>query len=1244
MDFQKVLEALDHLIEKRVQSAAYTRMLTAIVQDIENSENNTYKVSYDNGQTITIAVSIAPNGNEIQYQKGDSVQLLQYNGIGNTNTTLYILGKSKDFTEQDWVDLDDYFSSLTVFPIDEFDTEKNFTLQDGTSVIENIKEYGSFILKAKFTVDNSNKVYNYGIKITLNFTNNIKSVEYIFDIYQMIGQPWLYQNMEQSYQQKIDDFYLPYLESITLTKFVDEGHSITISDMEISSAILNVSNDYTAMFRGSKKSVDFITDHQDNKASTTLQTIFYKNSQTFASSSCKYYWFIRDDSIAIDNEYYHKYGGIGWKCLNSYETVEYLNETPQKIFNNDIGDTLIVDQNNAPHYHNYYKCIVEYGLRIAATQEREILNLDKTNINFTLTTENTTITKLDENTILNLTLNVSGDLSILKKIGWYYQRDDEDRQHLISFENTKDTVKQYVLNVLGLNDKLGKDFTIFTCVLLGEGSVTLGQSHITIIRDLSGDFKEEIWYHDNGDSIVPPTSVNTIDGTWTKEIPSNAETKYIFAASRLVSATYQGPFGDIYCYSAHGTGPAAAQLTEFNKLTNNGKDDGLYYSQGTENKLYINASYINTGTLRVGSGNKEKFFATIEENESGEQDVRIGGFTVDTTSLNWVNPKDNTERVYLGQEGLIFGDNKFKIDPKGNITWSNDNSPVTYEAILSQLKEKDQDGIYAIKNDSGKRVSIGINASAINTGALLVGQDINNCIFYANIDNNAVKIGGFTVDNTSLQWQQEKGYVYLGQEGLKLGNNKFKIDQEGNITWGTSNPVSYDSILNNIKEKDDGIYAITDSSGTRTSIGINASAIKTGIFSISSPKDEEGNQQTIFYANATPNASNNFYIDTSFFKIKPTGEIIATEGTIGPVTINDTSLTIGEISIIKDQIKFADNAAIEKGQIGGLGQFQIYGGDTAIQFNGDPKITAYNCNFSINASGYSGLFGGWAKITFVVKLTLNQVLNKDIIFTINASLIEWPSERKRKHTICNRAVFTAAEQNESISKTVGITFDHGFYGYSAYSFQYDIAIDPFEFNGQTYSFSFNNDTKKSGSSQLDQNQEGSITVTQSYSTTITQTKIIQIKGSLIPMQNAIYDLGINSKDDTYFWNIGYIRTVTNSSDKKIKNNITLISDQLAQNLIYNLKPKQFMFNSALTPRYHYGFIAQDVEALMKNLNMTTGDNALICKSEPDQEDNENNFYSLNYIEFVPLLVSTIQSQNQRLQELESQIQEIKGEI
>lgn len=773
MDFQKVLEALDHLIEKRVESAAYTRMLTAIVQDIENSEKNTYKVSYDNGKTNTIAISIAPNGNEIQYQKGDSVQLLQYNGIGNTNTVLYILGKSKDFTDQNLIDLEDYFTSITVFPIDKFDINKKFTLQDGTSVIENIKEYGSFILKAKFTVDDSNKIYNYGIKIILNFTNDIKPVEYIFDIYQMIGQPWLYQNMEQSYQQKIDDFYLPYLKSITLTKFVDERHSITISDMEISSAILNVSNDYIAMFRGSKKSVDFITDHQDNKASTTLQTIFYKNGQTFASSSCKYYWFIRDDSIEIDSEYYHKYGSVGWKCLNSYETIEYLNETPQKIFNNNIGDTLIIDQNNAPHYHNYYKCIVEYGLRIAATQEREILNLDNTALSFNLTTDNSVITKLDENTVLNIKLDLNDSDKQVNLIKWSYQKDNtgfreyiidkgtEKELNLANAENTEAASK--ISNILGLQH------TTFYCTLINTSVtpiVTLGEAKLIITRDLSIELTEEIWYYDNGNSIIPPKAVNTTDKSWSTTVPNDVENKYVFAAKRMVSATYHGPFGDIYCYSARGIGAAAAQLTEFNRLTNNGKDQGLYYSKDdNQNKLYINADYINTGTLRVG----EKFYASINS-----KDVKIGGFIVDDKSFVSENKK-------IGfSQGTDTGTDKW-------VLWTGATDSTHLETAPFRVSTTG-----ALYSTSGE-----IGGFTIGKNSIYHSQDGGGAVglFSKNTSNKdiAIYVTPSAGTNTDGFYVDYNGNVYC-KKVFSVGTKDegFSIDEKGKVNWTPNNtPIKY---------------------------------------------------------------------------------------------------------------------------------------------------------------------------------------------------------------------------------------------------------------------------------------------------------------------------------------------------------------------------------------------------------------------------------------------------------------------
>ena len=65
-----------------------------------------------------------------------------------------------------------------------------------------------------------------------------------------------------------------------------------------------------------------------------------------------------------------------------------------------------------------------------------------------------------------------------------------------------------------------------------------------------------------------------------------------------------------------------------------------------------------------------------------------------------------------------------------------------------------------------------INAEYIKTGTLLVGDDISTAKFYADIDNDEVKIAGFTVDENSLS-SGESGkddYVYLGPNGLQVGS------------------------------------------------------------------------------------------------------------------------------------------------------------------------------------------------------------------------------------------------------------------------------------------------------------------------------------------------------------------------------------------------------------------------------------------------------------------------------------------
>lgn len=96
-------------------------------------------------------------------------------------------------------------------------------------------------------------------------------------------------------------------------------------------------------------------------------------------------------------------------------------------------------------------------------------------------------------------------------------------------------------------------------------------------------------------------------------------------------------------------------------------DDVLYVD--VKEKLFINADYIQTGTLRVGNIGSEKFYASINDRA-----VKIGGFEVtetgisNTTVLKDANKQpiketnadgeivDKRRNIYLGEQGLWIGD------------------------------------------------------------------------------------------------------------------------------------------------------------------------------------------------------------------------------------------------------------------------------------------------------------------------------------------------------------------------------------------------------------------------------------------------------------------------------------------------------------------------------------------------------------------------------------------------------------
>jgi len=100
-------------------------------------------------------------------------------------------------------------------------------------------------------------------------------------------------------------------------------------------------------------------------------------------------------------------------------------------------------------------------------------------------------------------------------------------------------------------------------------------------------------------------------------------------------------------------------------------------------------------------------------------------------------------------------------------------------------------------------------------------------------------------------------------------------------------------------------------------------------------------------------------------------------------------------------------------------------------------------------------------------------------------------------------------------------------------------------------------------------------------------------------------------------------SIFNPSDKNLKKNIEPITDEKSNSII-NLEPVEFNYKDDKTQRKHLGFIAQDVEKIYPEL-VTNG---------------QNNIKSINYVEFIPLLVLKIQNQQKEIDELREQINEL----
>ncbi len=124
--------------------------------------------------------------------------------------------------------------------------------------------------------------------------------------------------------------------------------------------------------------------------------------------------------------------------------------------------------------------------------------------------------------------------------------------------------------------------------------------------------------------------------------------------------------------------------------------------------------------------------------------------------------------------------------------------------------------------------------------------------------------------------------------------------------------------------------------------------------------------------------------------------------------------------------------------------------------------------------------------------------------------------------------------------------------------------------------------------------------------------------ALLPHQDAGLNLGLSGNR----WNNIYAANGTIiTSDLNDKYDIRSLGTR-AEQFVMGLKPVSFKMKKGTSGRDHLGFIAQDVEQLILDMELTTKEFGGIIKSE--NEDGSET-YGLRYDEFIAPLVQTVQN-------------------
>ena len=411
---ENVLDSIELLVNNSIEKAGYDKTIQAQVISCEDATIGKYRcryqdaiiyaysnnsdVSYNNGAYVYILVP----GNDLKKEKtilgttqklginyisqaqGDQAYDLVGNNCVTSKNKFYLNSNNKNYK---YVIYQDGVSSSPL-------------KLDTTSLNQYIKQSSSLIVGGIFKTNiPAQRQYrgHYGITYNLLFNDNVSNRQvtrsYTLNEDSMIDNP--YRLVYDTRQYKIFDIDgSNFIKVVSIQLFNSDfpgatgnvtGGLLNTGDIEVSSIELN------GALRMSQSEIGgvaisfytpqgtFFTSSSASDVSASYKTITaqvrIKGKLVSAAQNIPFYWGIENVGITPSSEYYNKYLGRGWRCLNNKNIVAAATGTTNPVIEWIPGkDTYVFNFNMATARNNKLKVAIVYNGNVI-TKEINIQNL-----------------------------------------------------------------------------------------------------------------------------------------------------------------------------------------------------------------------------------------------------------------------------------------------------------------------------------------------------------------------------------------------------------------------------------------------------------------------------------------------------------------------------------------------------------------------------------------------------------------------------------------------------------------------------------------------------------------------------------------------------------------------------------------------------------------------------------------------------------------------------------------------------